>query len=148
MIRRRGKKGMAAIIDAFMFITVIGLIAAGMFASASLNVEKETAAKTAYDTFFDIKLRTNDMFEDADTQSVRMCDLIAAYMMTSEGNIPEYVEEALREIIPPVHGHFFVIKYNGKTMTFGAEGDVLASRYSSYMVISDGRTMTATLSLY
>ncbi|MCL2786644.1 MAG: hypothetical protein FWD81_05455 [Methanomassiliicoccaceae archaeon] len=145
---RYGRKGMASIIDAFMFITIIGLIAAGIFAASGVNVEKEETAKTAYDSFFDIRLRTNDMFDDADTQSVRMCDLIAAYMVTGEGGIPEYAKTALKSIIPPICGYSLVIEYNGMRFMIGDGGDKLTSRYSSELLISDGRTMIATLSLY
>jgi len=141
------KKGMAAMIDAFMFITIIGLIAAGMFAYSHGAVE-DTVAKDAYDSFFDIKLRTNDVFDGTDTQPVGICDLVAAYMMTGNGDILGYAENALRSIISPVHGYSMTFEYNGRTLTIGDGGNVLTSRYSSEMTISDGKIMRASLSIY
>lgn len=142
------KKAMAALIDAFIFITIIGLIAAGMFAYSNIISEKETAAKTAYDTFFSIELKTNDMFRDTDTQCVKMCDLIAAYMVTDKGDMKTYIESTLASIIPPIYGYMMILEYDGRTMTIGDAGNELSSHYSSSMKIIDGKTMSASLTLY
>ncbi|MDR0778880.1 MAG: hypothetical protein LBE48_05550 [Methanomassiliicoccaceae archaeon] len=145
---RKDKKAMASLIDAFIFITIIGLIAAGMFAYNSVNTEKQTTAKTAYDTFFSIELRTNDLFEDTDTQRVKMCDLAAAHMVTGKGDTKEYINEVLGSIIPPVYVYKMVFEYDGRTMIIGGEGNALSSHYSSEIKIIDGKTMRASLSLY
>ena len=145
---RLGKKAMASTIDAFMFITIITLIAAGMFAYSSVPEDKETLAKTAYDAFFDTKLKANDMFEDTDTQNVRMCDLVAAYMVTGEGDVIAYAEDVMRASISPVHSYLLTVEYKGRTLTIGPGGDVLSSRYSSEMTVSDGNIMRASLSVY
>ncbi|MDR0791003.1 MAG: hypothetical protein LBE47_00510 [Methanomassiliicoccaceae archaeon] len=145
---RKDKKAMAALIDAFMFITIIGLIAAGMFAYSNAAVQKETVAKTMHDTFFSIELRTNDIFDDTDTQSVRMCDLVAAYMVTGEGGTREYIENVLGSIIPPIYGYMMIFEYKGHTMIIGGIGNKLSSQYSGEMTILDGNIMRATLSLY
>ena len=138
---------MASTIDAFMFITVITLIAAGMFAYSGIH-DDDTMAKNAYDAFFDTKLRTDDLFGDTDTQIFKMCDLVAAYMMTGEGDVPVYAEEVMRTLISPVHSYSMTIEYRGRTLTVGPGGDVLDSRYSSEMRVSDGNTMKASLSVY
>jgi len=135
-------------IDAFMFITVIGLVAAGMFAYSFDTAERETVAKAAYDTFFDIRLRTDDMFGDTDSRPARICDLIAAYMMTGEGNIPGYIENIMYSVIPPVYGYLFVFEYNDRVLTIGEERDEISSRHSSSVTISDGSVMHASLSVY
>jgi hypothetical protein len=144
---RKDKNAMAALIYAFIFITIIGLIAAGMFAYNAFN-DKETAAKTMHDTFFSIELRTNDVFSDTDTQCVRMCDLVAAYMVTGEGDMIGYIESVLTSIIPPIYEYIMIFEYDGRTMTIGGPGNKLSSHYSSEMRIIDGRTMRASLSLY
>ncbi|MDR0198292.1 MAG: hypothetical protein LBI08_00930 [Methanomassiliicoccaceae archaeon] len=144
----RDKKGMAAVMDAFIFITIIGLIAAGMFAYSHADGEKGTKAKEYYDAFFSIELRMNDVFEGTDTQCVMICDLIAAYIASDEGVVREYAEHVLSNIIPPVYGHRFVFIYDGHMMTIGNEGERLTSQYSSEIPIISGKMMYATLSLY
>ena len=143
-----GKKGMASVIDAFMFITVIALIAAGMFAYSSLTAEEGAEAKALHDTFFSIELRTNDLFEETDTQSVRMCDLVAAHMASGKGDVKEYVESVLGSIIPPIYGYEFKFEYEGHVLTIGDGGNVLRSHYSSDIVILGGKVMHTSLSLY
>lgn len=142
------RKGMAAVIDAFIFITIIGLIAAGMFAYGNAHEEKEPIAKTVHDTFFAVELRTNDVFDDTDTQCVRMCDLMAAYLVTGEGGVKEYAESVLRSIIPPIYEFTFVFEYGGHVLTIGTEGDTISSRYSADISIVSGKTMRTTLTLY
>ncbi|MDR2865942.1 MAG: hypothetical protein LBV13_00830 [Methanomassiliicoccaceae archaeon] len=145
---RNDKKGMAAIIDAFMFITVIGLIAAGMFAYSHLPDDKQATARTMHDTFFSIELRTEDMFPGTDTQCVRMCDLIAAHMASGEGDVRGYIDQALGRIIPPIYGYVFSFEYAGRILTTGDGGGRLTSDYSSEITIIDGNTMRTRLSLY
>jgi len=139
---------MASVIDAMMFITVIALVAAGMFAYSSVTSDEKTEAKTLHDTFFSIELRTSDLFDGTDTQSVRMCDLIAAYMMSGRGDVREYTEHVLASVIPPIYGYEFTFEYEGRVMTIGGGGDILTSQYSSEMVILGGKMMRTSLSLY
>jgi hypothetical protein len=144
----RGKKGMASVIDVMMFITVIALVAAGMFAYSSLTHDETTEAKTLHDAFFSIELRTNDLFNETDTQSVRMCDLVAAHMMSGRGDVREYTEHVLASVIPPIYGYEFTFEYEGRVMTVGNGGYILTSQYSSEMVILGGKMMRTSLSLY
>ena len=142
------KKGMASLIDAFMFITVITLITAGMFAYSSLSADKEPEAKALHDAFLSIELRTDDLFEGTGTQMVRMCDLLAADIMTGNGSARGYAEDVLACIIPPIYGYEFTFEYEGRTMTIGNGGNVITSRYSTETVILGGKVMRTSLSLY
>jgi len=144
----RNKKAMAAVMDAFIFITIIGLIGAGMFAYNGLQDQKEPVAKGVHDAFFGIELKTNDLFDETDTQHVRMCDLLAAYMVSGEGDVLEYAEAVLRSIVPPVYGYEFVFEYDGRTLIIGDGGYRLTSKYSTDMKIIGGKVMHTTLSLY
>lgn len=148
MALRYDRKAMAAIIDALMFITVIGLIVAGMFAYSNMTDERETIAKDVHDTFFGIELRMDDMFEDTDGQSVRMCDLVAAYMASGKGDVLLYIKDILSSIIPPTYSYLYTFEYGGRTLTVGDKGNKLTSQYSSDVMISDGKMMRTSLSLY
>ena len=144
---RSGKKGMAAVIDAFIFITIIGLIAAGMFAY-SHSADRDAMAKEYHDSFFAIELRTNDLFEGTDTQCAMMCDLIAAHIASDEGTVREYAEETMNNIIPPIYGYKFVFEYDGHTMSIGNGDGRVISQYSSDTVIISGKTMHSVLYVY
>ena len=144
----RNRKAMAAVIDAFIFITIIGLIAAGMFAYSNIGNEKHAKAKEYHDAFFSIELRTNDMFDGTDTQCVRMCDLVAAHMASDEGTVREYAENVMNNIVPPIYGYSFIFEYDGRVMAIGGEGERLTSQYSSEIMIISGKPMRATLTLY
>ena len=148
MALKNDKKGMAAVIDAFMFITVIGLIAAGMFAYSSVTDDREAKAKAVHDTFFSIELKTGDLFDNTDTQKAMMCDLLAAYMVTGNGNVYEYAENVLRSVVPPVYGYTFTINYDGRVLILGDGGGRLTSQYSSDILTSGGKVMRTELSLY
>jgi hypothetical protein len=143
----KNKKGMAAIIDAFIFITIIGLIGAGMFAYSSMH-EKDALAKTMHDTFFGIELKTNDLFDDTDSQRNRMCDLIAAYLATGSGTAKEYAEGVLNEIIPPIYGYSFTFEYEGSSMSIGNGGNRMSSQYSADIAIVGGKVMHTVLTIY
>jgi len=145
---KRNGKGMISIVDASVFLAVIGLIAAGMFAYSAAADDKEPLAKDLYDTFFAIELQSSDLFDDPDTRTVRMCDLIAAYMVTGEGKVMEYVDSVLRSMIPPIYGYLLVFEYDGRVIMAGEGGNGLSSRYHGEMTIMNGNTMRATLSLY
>jgi len=145
---KMNKKAMAAVMDAFIFMTVIGLIAAGMFVLSGTDDGKRTKAKEYYDCFFAIELRTNDVFDVLDTQCVMMCDLVAAYMVTDEGLVKDYAERTLSEIIPPIYSYRLVIEYDNVTLIIGDGNGTPISQYSSNMEIISGKTMFASLSLY
>jgi hypothetical protein len=139
---------MAAIADAFIFITIIGLIATGMFAYSNLSDGDGAQAKEYYDMFFAVELKMNDVFEGTDTKCVRMCDLIAAHISSDEGTVREYAERILGIIIPPVCDYVFVFEFNGRTMTVGERGGKITSQYSSEITIINGMTMHASLTVY
>jgi len=143
-----GKKAMAAVIDAFIFITIIGIIAAGMFVYSHSDDNRNAMAKEYHDSFFAIELRTNDLFEGTDTQCVRMCDLVAAHIASDEGTVREYAENVMRSIIPPIYGYKFVFEYDGRTMAIGDGDGRVISQYSSDTVIISGKTMHSVLYVY
>ncbi|MCL2712459.1 MAG: hypothetical protein FWD37_04210 [Methanomassiliicoccaceae archaeon] len=144
----KDKKAMTAVFDAFIFITIIGIIAAGMFIHSNFEDNNNTIAKDVHDTFFGIRLGTDDLFKDTDTQRAEMCDLMAACMMTSEKNALRFAEETLRSIVPPYCGYELTMEYKGKILTIGDGGQNLSSKYSSEIKIIDGNVMRTTLSLY
>jgi hypothetical protein len=142
------KKAMTAIFDAFIFITIIGIIAAGMFILTNTEDSGNTSAKEVHDTFFGTRLTTEDLFEDTDTQCAEICDLVAAYMMTRKGDALKYANDTLRSIVPPYRSYLLVLEYKGRTLEIGDGGQRLSSKYSSEIMIIDGSIMRTTLSLY
>jgi hypothetical protein len=143
-----GKKAMAAVIDAFVFITVIGLRAAGMFIHIGTDDGKGMKAKEYCNAFFSIELRMNDLFDEPDTQCVMMCDLMAAHISSDEGTVKEYAERVLDSIIPPIYSYRMVCVYDDNTLEIGDGDGNPISQYSSDIAIINGLTMYVSLSLY
>jgi hypothetical protein len=119
-----------------------------MFAYSNISDDRDVIAKDLHDTFFSTELKVNDMFEDTDTQCVKMCDLVAAYIVSKEGSVLEYVKGILGAMIPPMYSYEFRFEYDGTVLTIGDGGGRPISSYSSKVAISDGKIMNTSLSLY
>ena len=133
--------------DALVFMTIIGLLVAGIFAY-SAPAEKNTDAKEVHDMFFSVELRTSDLFDDPDTQIIRMCDLVAVCILTGDEDILDRIEKILHSLAPPFSGCIFVFEYGGHTLVIGETGEKLRSQYSSSVAVSDGNIMRTTLTIY
>ena len=141
------RKAMAATMDALVFIAIIGLVAAGIFAY-SVQYENNTDAKEIHDMFFSVELRTSDVYDDPDTQIVRMCDLVAVYILSGKEEIFDCMNHVLTSVVPPFTQYRFVFEYRGDTLMIGGAGDVITSQYSSSVAVSDGNVMKTTFTLY
>ena len=129
----RNRKGMLSSLDAMIFLSVMVLVSAGLFAYASLT------SKDVADSFFSAELRASDLYPTEDDQTAPICDILAACI--NSGNLTkakEYTEKVMRDLIPR-HSSFLVeMEFNGKVLTAGAAGSGVSSYYETEYATAGG----------
>ena len=74
----RNRKGMLSSLDAMIFLSVMVLVSAGLFAYASFEDPETITSKDVADSFFSAELRASDLYPTEDDQTAPICDILAA----------------------------------------------------------------------
>ncbi|MFA7044420.1 MAG: hypothetical protein WC186_08745, partial [Bacteroidales bacterium] len=102
----KNKKGMIAIVDALIFLTIMSTVVIGMFSYVVVQETEQPLAKTINDDFFSIKLKASDIYPTDDDQTYPIADLIAADLNSgSYGNAEQYVKNAIDMMVPQMYGY-------------------------------------------
>ncbi|MDD3128650.1 MAG: hypothetical protein PHW16_05290 [Candidatus Methanomethylophilaceae archaeon] len=135
----RNRKGMLSSLDAMIFLSVMVLVSAGLFAYASFEDPETITSKDVADSFFSAELRASDLYPTEDDQTAPICDILAACI--NSGNLTkakEYTEKVMRDLIPR-HSSFLVeMEFNGKVLTAGAAGSGVSSYYETEYATAGG----------
>ena len=91
---RLGKKGMASMMDAMLFIVILGIAVSVIFVHMPYE-HTETSAKEIHNDLFRTELKVSDVFDIEDTRVMPLSDLLAAYLSSGNGNVPEYIRKVL-----------------------------------------------------
>jgi hypothetical protein len=146
-MRLKNKKGMTAMIDAMIFIVIIGIAVSAIFALTGDEPAANDASSIS-DSIFSAKLRTCDLVETDDSRLVSMPDMMAFYILTGEGDAANYIESILDSLMQRPHSYSLSICYSGNTIVIGdGLGDAVSSSVKEFTVTYGG-TVTANLSLY
>ena len=89
-------KGMVSMMDAMLFITVLGIAASVIFVHIP-HEPQGTSAKEVHDELFRTEMKVSDVFDVADTRIMPLQDLLAAYLTSGNGNISEYIRDVLEK---------------------------------------------------
>ena len=145
----KNKKGMIAIVDALIFLTIMSTVVIGMFSYVVVQETEQPLAKTINDDFFSIKLKASDIYPTDDDQTYPIADLIAADLNSgSYGNAEQYVKNAIDVMIPQMYGYLFTLTYKEHTMSVSREGNVMTSCYSTAILVNGGNELFADLTLF
>ena len=128
----RSREGMLSSIDAMVFLSVMVLVSAGLFAYSSFEEPDSVTSKDVTESFFAAELSDSDLYTTEDAHTVPVCDLLAACINT--GNVEKamlYTERVMRDLIPKHHSFFTEMEFNGRLMTVGESGGRISSCYET-----------------
>lgn len=128
----RNRKGMLSSIDAMVFLSVMVLVSAGLFAYSSFEEPDAVTSRDVAERFFAAELRASDLYPTEDTHTVPVCDLMAACINTGCTEKAErYTERIIRDLIPGHMSFFTEMEFNSKLMTVGDSSGRVSSYYET-----------------
>jgi len=134
---RAGKKGMVAVMDAMLFIVILGLAVSAIFAYTA-DPGEEPLAERIHRDIFATELRVNDVFDVNDSRVVSIDYIIAANLASGEGDLESYLYDLLRSMVPISHGFELICEYRGSVLTISeGEGTISSSCSSERPVAGD-----------
>jgi hypothetical protein len=135
----RNRKGMLSSLDAMVFLSVMVLVSAGLFAYASFEEPETITSKDVTESFFSAELRASDLYPTDDNHSVPICDILAACI--NSGNLTkakEYTEKVMRDLIPRHNSFLVEMEFGGKILTVGGGGCQVSSYYEAEYATAGG----------
>jgi hypothetical protein len=129
------KKGMASVMDAMLFITVLGIAASVIFVHIPAEPQ-EVSAKDVHDDLFRIELKVSDVFDIDDDRVMPLQDLLVAQLISGKGNVSDHILSVLEN---KTAGQFiFVSSCEGGTLNIMSDdtSDAGTPR-SAYNAVTD-----------
>jgi len=141
------RRGMAAVTDAVMFMTVMMLVTAGLFA-AGQDRARDVSAEDVCDDLLSVTLGLDDVYDTDDGSPVRLHDAVAGYLRTGQGRALERAEEAAGALVPSGRAFLLSFEYKGAYAHVGEEGGTPASGFSGSVTVTGGGRLSYTLWIY
>ena len=146
-MRLKNKKGMTAMVDAMIFIVVMGLAVSAMFMFTSNEPVPDDASRVP-DKIFTSKLRSCDVIDTEESGIVNVSDMVAFYFLTGEGKIMQYIKGIMDSLMQRPGSYRLDISYKGSSISIGSgTGDPLSSYHKEYGVTYGG-TVKADLMIF
>jgi len=146
-MRLKNRKGMTAMVDAMIFIVVMGLAVSAMFIFTSNEPAPDDASRIP-DNIFTSKLRSCDVINTEESGLVNVSDMVAFYFLTGEGNIMRYIKSIMDSLMQRPDSYRLDISYKGYSISIGSGyGDVRSSYHKEYNVTYGG-VVKADLMIY
>jgi hypothetical protein len=146
-MRIKSKKGMTAMIDAMIFIVVMGLaVAALCYIQDDRNSEND--ASDIVDRLFHSKMRIDDIIEENDSKVMPLSDLVAASMIIGDGAAASYLEETLDCLMNRPDSYSMRIVYKGIETNIGSGEGIPTSSTSRDIIVLYGDALHIELCLY
>ena len=134
-------------VDAMIFVVVMGLAVSAMFAFSWGEPEPDDAAAVS-DCIFTAKLRMNDVLATEESGLVSLTDMAALYILTGEGAAVGYIEGVLDSLMRKPGSYSMDVAYRGTTVSIGSgSGDPASSSHKEY-VVTYGGAVEVDLRLY
>jgi len=146
-MRLKNRKGLTAMVDAMIFIVVMGLAVSAMFAFGGDNSSPNDAS-TVSDNIFSAKLRACDIADTEDARLISVPDVIAFYFLAGDGKVIDYIQSILDSLLKRPNSYRLEISYNNSVVTIGSgTGDPISGSVKEYTVTYGGAIRT-DLSFY
>jgi len=141
-MRLKDRKGITAMVDAMIFIVIMGLAVSAMFAFSGGEPVVNDASSVS-DSIFSSKLRTCDFIDTEESGLVSMPDMAAFYILTGEGKAADYIESVLDSLLQRPNSYRLDIEYQGCRITIGGgDGDAVSGAVKEYTVTYGGSIRT------
>ncbi|MDR1405031.1 MAG: hypothetical protein LBJ20_05650 [Candidatus Methanoplasma sp.] len=137
-MRLKNRKGITAMVDAMMFIVVMGLAVSALFAFGGEDIQNEDASSVS-DSIFSAKLRIRDFLETDDSKLVSMPDMVAFGILTGDNTVFDYIENIMNSLMQRPYSYCMEIEYNGSSVTIGRlHGDAVSSSAKEFTATYGG----------
>jgi len=146
-MRLKNRKGLTAMVDAMIFIVIMGLAVSAMFAFGGGEPAANDASSIS-NNIFSAKLRICDFVETDDSRLVSVPDVVAFYIMTGEGRAADYIESVLDSLMKRPDSYRLDVEYQGSTISIGSgKGDPVSGSVKDFTVTYGG-AIRADLRIY
>ncbi|MDR0309722.1 MAG: hypothetical protein LBH88_03070 [Candidatus Methanoplasma sp.] len=143
----KNRKGLTAMVDAMIFIVVIGLAVSAFFAFSG-DESAPNDASAISDSIFSAKVRINDTVDTQETGLVSLPDMAAFHIMTGDGSVMDYIESIMESLMQRPDSYSLSIEYSDNTVTIGRDkGDAVSGSVKEYTVTYGG-SIRVDLRLY
>lgn len=141
------RKGTVAVMDAMLFIVILGLTVSAVFVHSPHDSDDGLSAERIHRELFSVELQASDVFEVKDSRLLCMDEILAVHIGTSEGNVPEIIFEMLRTMVPVSHGFFLDCIYDGSGLRIGDGSGAVVSEYRKEFIVA-GKTLFTALVIH
>ena len=118
------RKGMISIIDAVIFISLLSVIAAMLFAFPHSDGGNNPMAGEIAEQFLSMELMASDVLDTDDSKTYPISMLIAAEINSGNTDAAEMmVKEVFDRIVPSGHGYAVELDYEGKKIRVDRQWD-------------------------
>jgi hypothetical protein len=143
----KSKKGMTAMIDAMIFIVVMGLAVATLCYIQNDN-DYENDASDIIDRLFHSKMRIDDVMNEDDSKIMPLSDLVAASVIIGDGAAASYLEETMDCLMNRPDSYSMRIVYKGIETSIGSGEGIPTSSTSRDIIVLYGDALHIELDLY
>lgn len=135
-------------VDAIIFIMVMGLAVTALCAHSNTDGIDQTDASTISEELFSANLRMCDFVDTDETGLISMPDLMAFHIITGESTILEHVDAVLRSLTQRADAFFLNVEYNGDSISIGSDDGIPLSSSVKEYTVTYGGTVSVDLVLY
>ncbi|MCL2295551.1 MAG: hypothetical protein FWC29_00500 [Methanomassiliicoccaceae archaeon] len=146
-MRMRNKKGMTAMVDAMIFIVVLGIAVSALFAYSG-EEPVSTDATSVSESIFSAKLHICDLTEIDDSGLISMPDAVAFSILTGDKKAIEYIKSILDSLTHRPKAYCLTIDYRGETVKIGETGGDPVSGSTKEYTVTYGGSITVDLKFY
>lgn len=144
----RKRTGITAMVDAMIFIVVMGLAVTALCAYDDNENVISNEASSISEELFSSNLRMCDFIETDDTRLVSMPDMVVFGIITGETTILEHIGTILRSLTQRTDAFFLNAEYKGDSISIGNSGGVPISSSIKEYTVTYGGTVKVNLVLY
>ncbi|MCK9323058.1 MAG: hypothetical protein M0P07_03775 [Candidatus Methanomethylophilaceae archaeon] len=144
----KNKKGITAIVDAMIFIIIISLAVAALYANTGDEEFIMNDASDVSNQLLSSDFRISDLMNTNDSSVVSLTDLLAAAVVTGDSSITDYIVTVLDALTERPDSYLLNLKYSGKVISLGTGDGNPVSGYITNSTVTFGGTLTFELYLY
>lgn len=142
------KNGMTAMVDAMIFIVVIGIAVSAMCAHYGNGDPASNEASDISEKIFSAKFRFCDIVDTEETRLIGMPDAVAFHLLTGDSSVIDYLEDVFRSLTQRSDSFFFAAEYDGESFSFGNKTDNAVSSSIREYTVTYGGTVSIEIILY
>jgi hypothetical protein len=144
----KNTKGLTAMVDAMIFIVIMGILVVAMFSIQNNEEYVMNEASEVSDQLFSAKMRISDVMDAEDSLIVPLTDLLAASIVTGESSVSEYVVSVLDSLTERPGAYRLNMSYRDVTVTLGTGDGPPISGCERSLTVTYGGTLVTELFLY